>query len=135
MAQRWGKHKVSKREHDLLLRDSENNSPATLTVGGGYGSDGLTVDADGNVTTDGSLKCTSVHFNDGTPVALQASANQIALTDSSGGSAGNETLAACADTSTGDRSGTINDNFAKTAVLLNEIRQCLVDVGLIKGAA
>ena len=131
-----GKYKLSSKENKIYEHDVDSSTVGTLSVGGGYGSTGLSVNAAGNIQTDGSLKVKGgVHFNDGTPIAMQASANQIALTDSTGGSAGNETLAACADTSSGDRSGTINDNFAKTAVLLNEIRQCLVDVGLIKGAA
>ena len=136
MSRRVGKYKLSNKENIIYQHDVDNSTPNSLAVGGGYGSTGCSIAADGDVQTDGSLKVKGgVHFNDGTPIAMQSGANQIALTDSTGGSAGNETLAAVGATNGSDVSGAINDNFAKTAVLLNEIRQCLVDVGLIKGAA
>ena len=55
MARRIGKYKVSTRVWDINQNDDANNTPATLAVGGGYGADGLTVDADGNTSTNGTL--------------------------------------------------------------------------------
>lgn len=69
-----------------------------------------------------------------TPTAQPSGADQAALTNSTGGSA-DGTLAAVGDTSVGDESGTINDNFSDIARLLNEIRSALVTAGIIKGGA
>lgn len=69
------------------------------------------------------------------PVVLPASANQAALTDSTGGSVADATLAAVGATNTGDRSADINGNFAKIAELVNAMRSALVSQGLIKGSA
>lgn len=73
-------------------------------------------------------------FWNATPVVQPASANQAALTNSTGGSA-DGTLAAVTDTSMSDQSGTINNNFTDVHTLLGAIRTALVDTGLIKGAA
>lgn len=71
----------------------------------------------------------------GTAAAQRSGAAQAALTDSTGGTASDATLAAVGDTSQGDESGDINNNFAKVAKLLNELRAAMVEKGLIKGSA
>lgn len=70
-----------------------------------------------------------------TPVVRPVSADQTALTDSTGGSVSNATLAAVGATNSGDVSATINANFAKTAELVNALRSALVSLGAIKGSA
>ena len=67
-------------------------------------------------------------------VAFTAAAAQVALTDSSGGTA-NDTIAAVGATNASDVSGTINDNFADVAAKINALRTALVNAGIIKGAA
>lgn len=69
------------------------------------------------------------------PVTQPASADQAALTDSTGGGVADATLAALGDTSTIDGSAAINDNFAKVAELVNALRLAVVDLGLAKGSA
>src|SRR5690606_16717551 len=71
----------------------------------------------------------------GTAVVQRSGAAQTALTDSTGGTASDATLAAIGDTSSTDQSGDINDNFAKIAKLVNELRAAVVEKGLIKGSA
>jgi len=70
-----------------------------------------------------------------TPAVQPSSANQTALTDSTGGGVTDATLAAVGATNSGDVSAAINDNFAKTAELVNALRSALVTVGIIKGSA
>ncbi len=71
----------------------------------------------------------------GTNAVVQpADVLQAVLTNNTTGSQ-DGTLAEVLDTSTGDRSGVINDNFTDIHTLLNEIRDALVDSGLMKGAA
>jgi hypothetical protein len=65
---------------------------------------------------------------------LQASANQAAITNSTGGTIGT-TLAACTATNSSDQSGTINSNFASLWNQLNAIRTALIADGMIKGSA
>ena len=84
MAKRYGKHKVSTRERDLLLRDTENNSPSSLAVTGAATVGGTLV-----VGTDGSG--TDVTFHSGTAsdnFLWDASAEALILT----GTAGQNTL-------------------------------------------
>lgn len=76
-----------------------------------------------------------IGFLGATPVVQVASANQTALTDSTGGAVADATLAAVGATNGGDVSGDINNNFAKIAELVNALRSALVDLGLIKGSA
>jgi hypothetical protein len=66
-----------------------------------------------------------------TPVAQPAGANQAALTDSTGGTAG-ATLVAAGGTYT---AANINNNFATLNRLVAEMRTALVNTGIIKGAA
>lgn len=70
-----------------------------------------------------------------TPVAQRSGADQTALTDSTGGTASDAELAAIGATNSGDVSGDINNNFAKVAELVNELRAALVALGAIKGSA
>ena len=82
----------------------------------------------GNATSD------EVGFYGVTKVAQLSHADQTTLTDSTGGSVSNATLAAITDTSS-DQSAPINANFAKIAQLVNRLRADLVSLGLIKGSA
>lgn len=83
----------------------------------------------------GTAATQKVGFFGATPVVQPSGAAEGALTDSTGGSTANATLAAVGATNSGDVSATINANFAKTAVLLNKLRAELVALGLIKGSA
>ena len=67
------------------------------------------------------------------PITQPTDALQAALTNSTGGSQ-DGTLAAVTDTSASDQSGPINDNFTDVHTLLNEIRDALVDSGIMKGS-
>lgn len=97
-------------------------SIVNLVTTGTYGAN--TVSASGSVTMFGKPV-----------VATQpASADQAALTDSSGGIA-DGTIDAVTDTTATDQSATINNNFAELHTLLNEIRSALVLFGIIKGEA
>lgn len=69
-----------------------------------------------------------------TAIAQPSGAAQAALTNSTGGT-GDGTLSAVGDTSVGDESGTINNNFTELHTLLNALRTALVDAGIIKGSA
>lgn len=71
----------------------------------------------------------------GTAAVQRSGSAQTALTDDTGGAASDATLGAVGDTSSSDESETINDNFAKVAVLLNELREAMVEKGLIKGSS
>lgn len=66
----------------------------------------------------------------GAPASLPAGAAQQALTDSTGGSLANYTLASGAASSSVN-----NDNIAKLARAVNEMRAVLVNAGLMKGSA
>lgn len=75
-----------------------------------------------------------------TPVPQRASSAQAALTDNSGGTA-DDTVEAVA-LSGGTPSGAldaqvaaVNNNFADLAAKVNEIRETLVSLGLMKGGA
>ena len=74
-------------------------------------------------------------FLGATPVVQRVGAAQTAITDSTGGSTANATMAAVGATNGSDVSATINANFAKMAVLVNELRANQVALGLIKGSA
>lgn len=91
----------------------------------------------GATTSVGYSVLNSVGFWDAVPILQPAGANQVALTNSTGGAydgtlanvTGTASLAAAAD-------GAItNANFTDIYTLLNEIRTALVNTGLIKGSA
>ena len=69
-----------------------------------------------------------------TPVVQPAAANQVAITNSSGGTGGG-TLVAVGDTSAGDESTAINNNFTVLHELLDEVRTAQVNLGIMKGSA
>lgn len=75
-----------------------------------------------------------IGFYGTTPIVQRTSAAQTAITDSTGGGHSNATLAQVGATNSGDVSATINDNFAKITILLNELRAAQVAIGLIKGS-
>ncbi len=83
----------------------------------------------------GKAATDKIGFFGTTPAVQPSSANQTALTDSTGGGVTDATLAAIGATNSGDVSGDINDNFAKVAELVNALRSALVTNGLIKGSA
>ena len=72
MTLKIGKYKVSKRDSVLDLHDTENNTPSTLTVGGGYDSSGVTISSagvyqgNGAMTNDGAVTFESTLQVDGT---------------------------------------------------------------------
>lgn len=82
-----------------------------------------------------SATAEKIGFFGAAPIVQPLTANQTALTDSTGGSVANATLAAIGATNSGDVSADINANFAKTAELVNALRSALVNLGLIKGSA
>ncbi len=105
-------------------------------------------------TKIGTATGQKIAFHNSTPVIQRASASQTALTDSTGGSTANATLAAittftpsvawdgamvypsAADaTAIAAAITALKDAVAKEAKLLNEIRAALVEKGLIKGGA
>lgn len=83
------------------------------------------------IGTDVSQK---LGFWNAAPVVQPAAAAQAAVTNSTGGTA-DGTMAAVGDTSAGDESGVINDNFTELWTLQDAMRTALVDAGLMKGAA
>lgn len=97
-----------------------------IITGGGPQPDGVQI---GSATTE------KVGFHGVTPIVQRSGANGTALTDSTGGSVADATLAAVGATNGGDVSAAINANFAKTAELVNELRATLVAYGLHKGSA
>ena len=87
-----------------------------------------------NATTGtkiGTATTQKLGFWNATPVVQPASADQAALTDSTGGTA-DGTVAAVSGS--GD-DATINNNFKEVLTLLNQLRADMVSVGLIKGSA
>ena len=99
-----------------------------------------------NTTTGtkiGTANTQKLGFWNATPVVQPASANQAALTDSTGGTA-DGTVSEVTDLSTADtytdaavnvKFDIVNDNFKEVLTLLNQLRSDLVAVGLIKGAS
>jgi hypothetical protein len=80
----------------------------------------------------GTAASQKLGFWNATPVIQQASANQTAITDSTGGGVGDATIV---DVGVAPTQANVNDNFAKIAKLLNRLRLDLVTTGIIKGAA
>lgn len=81
-----------------------------------------------------SSNAATLGFFGATAIVRPASANQAALTNSTGGTR-DGTLAAIGATNTADRSADINNNFTDLHVLVDEIRTALVNLGLMKGSA
>lgn len=128
-----------------IIASGAGNTPLNLSDGafecGTVTCGTITLDDAANIvanTTTGTKIGTStsqkIGFWNATPIVQPASANQAALTNATGGTA-NGTLELVAATNTGDRSASINNNFTELHVLLNEIRNVLVNTGLMKGAA
>lgn len=86
-------------------------------------------------TTTGTKICTATSqklgFWNATPIVQPAGANQAAITDSTGGTAG-FTLS---DVGAVPTQANINDNFASLNRQVDAIRTALVNAGIIKGAA
>lgn len=82
-------------------------------------------------TKIGTATTQKLGFWNATPIVQPASANQAALTNSTGG-AYDGTLAAVVGTGA---DATINNNFTDLFTLLNEMRSVMVNEGLMKGAA
>lgn len=89
---------------------------------------------DKNPTTGtvlGQSATSLVGFYGATPIAQRAGAAQVALTDSSGGTA-SDTLAAI---SASYVQAEVRNSIASLAAKINELRAALVAAGLIKGSA
>lgn len=71
----------------------------------------------------------------GKAAAQRAGAKQTTLVDSTGGDTSTTTLNAIPATNSNDASAVIAANFAKLAALVNELRDALVEKGIIKGGA
>lgn len=105
-----------------------------------FASTGLMTVADAHNIAVGSTTGTKIGtattqklgFWNATPIVQPASANQAALTDSTTGSTADTTLV---DVGAVFSQGNVNDNFAKVAKLVNQLRSDLVAAGLIKGSA
>lgn len=93
-----------------------------IMTGGGTHSDGVQI---------GSAASEKVGLFGVTPVVQPAGANQAALTDNSGGTA-SDTIAAIG--ATYDQAE-VRNAVASLAAKINTLRQDLIDVGIIKGAA
>ena len=70
----------------------------------------------------------------GSAVQQRSGAAQAAVIDSTGGSHANANLQPCTNTLLTDASTVIDDNFAKLAVLVNEVRAALLGKCIINGA-
>lgn len=99
-----------------------------LRVGGD-----LTVTGNSGIEGDLTVTGNSGFFGEAA-IAQPAGANQVALTNSSGGTY-NGIIEQVGDTSTADVSSAINNNFTELHTLLDEIRTALVGLGLMKGEA
>lgn len=110
--------------------DVQQTAPAALTDN----TSGTTDDDLDAVTipaiTSASLTDSTGSTPDQTLNTAAVTPTAASLTDSTGGTA-NQTLAAVGDTSAGDESGTINDNFADLA---DEVNKLVTDVGAIDTA-
>jgi len=126
MSKRIGKYKVSGKEWALANDlDQATYSTGNITVSGDadiggaakevgfYGVAGVTKQAGGAQAAAGAITAYSAHASGGTPVT------------SAGATDLDSTAAAVA---------TLRAEVAANVVLLNEIRQCLVDLGLIAGS-
>tara|TARA_Y100000004_G_scaffold154581_1_gene178781 strand:+ start:349 stop:753 length:405 start_codon:yes stop_codon:yes gene_type:complete len=129
---RIGKYVIDARQAAIYEHDVNSASFTSLSLSSTLEVDGATT-LNGNVAV-GNATSDTIGFYGVTKVAQLGHADQTALTDSTGGSVSNATLAAVGDTSS-DQSAAINANFAKTAQLVNRLRADLVSLGLIKGSA
>lgn len=82
-------------------------------------------------TKFGTANTQKLAFWNATPIVQPSSANQAALTNSTGGTY-NGTLV---DVGAVFSQANINDNFTDICTLLNEVRNVLVNTGLMKGSA
>lgn len=106
-----------------------------LALAGGTLANGANIAVGTSTGTKiGTATTQKLGFWNTTPVVQPASANQAALTNSTGGTA-NGTLEAVGATNGSDVSAAINNNFTELHVLLNEVRNVLVNTGLMKGSA
>ena len=70
----------------------------------------------------------------GLAVQQRSGAAQAAVIDSTGGATTNANLQPCGNTAGSNQATIIDDNFAKIAVLINEVRAAMVGKGIINGA-
>lgn len=82
-------------------------------------------------TKHGTATTQKQSFWNATPVVQPASANQAALTDSTGGTADGTV----ADVGAVFSQSTLNNNFADITRLVNQLRNDLVTIGILKGSA
>ncbi len=96
-------------------------------VGAGHVRLAVVVTGPSTVTsvTDARLLLETIQYR-------RAGAAQVALTDSTGG---NVTAATLVDVGASYNQANLNNNFARIAVLLNELRAAMVAVNAIKGSA
>lgn len=80
-------------------------------------------------TKIGTATSQKIGFWNATPIVQPVGANQAAITDSTGGTAGFTLV----DSSAG--SAAVNNNFASLARLVDNMRTVLVNTGIMKGAA
>lgn len=112
-----------------------------LTGGASVGAGTLSLSDGVNVTTGtstgtkfGTSTSQKLSFWNATPIVQPASAVQAALTDSTGGTSTGATLVNV-DTAGVADVAKVNSNFAVLAALVNQLRNDMVSVGLIKGSA
>jgi hypothetical protein len=120
-----------------LIASGAGDTPLNLT-GGALGCGTITLTDAANIaaqtgtgTKIGTATSQKIGFWNVTPVVQPAGANQAALTDSTGGTAGSSLVAAGGSYTAAN----INNNFATLNRLVAEIRTALVNTGIIKGAA
>lgn len=76
------------------------------------------------------LQAVKIGFDTKTPISMQAGAAQAACAVTCGAGTG-----ADATTPSGAEHNLVVDDVTALVALINELRQCLIDVGIIKGAA
>jgi len=122
----------------LTLAQGASDTNPTATFTGVVTVNGLSITDAANVvlgtgtgTKIGTATSQKLGFWNASPVIQPASANQAGLTDSTTGTAGSTVN----DVGAAFNQATLNNNFASVLRLLNQLRNDLTTIGMIKGAA
>jgi hypothetical protein len=106
-------------------RAGDNITTGTGNIIIGQGVDADSATGSNQINIGNAIKCTA-----GTQVIGDQQSAIASMTNSTGGTA-DGTMAACGDTSTGDQSGVINDNFTEINAKLDAILAAMRTHGLI----
>jgi hypothetical protein len=119
---------------DIFVARDQDSPVFTIADGGQWTlADGININTTGNGTKLPASASQKLGLWGVTPIVQPAGANQAAITDSTGGTAG-FTLVDVATVGLADPAK-INNNFASLARLVSNIRTALVNSGNMKGAA